>query len=98
MRTKLGLLEKVQTKLLSKMLIVSFIFLQDCEGVVVWNMRTKLGLLKKAVYTIKKVVNSKVVKNTGRTLQKQYHNSKRLLRTIDKKFRSIFITLLMSVH
>ena len=35
--------------------------------------------------TLKKAVNSKVIKNTGRVLQKQYRDHKGLLRTIDKK-------------
>ena len=48
-------------------------------------MRTKLGLLKKAASTFKKAANSKVVKQAGRTLRKQYQDHKGLLRTIDKK-------------
>ena len=48
-------------------------------------MRTKLGLLKKAATALKKTANSKVVKNAGRTLRKQYQDHKGLLRTIDKK-------------
>ena len=49
------------------------------------NMQTKLGLLKKAATALKKAAKSKVVKNAGRTLQKQYQDQKGLLRTIDKK-------------
>ena len=49
-------------------------------------MRTKLGLFfAKNNFCLKHPANSKVDKNVGRTLRKQYQDHQGLLRTIDNK-------------